>query len=76
MQCKSSNLLGKNIFQLHSRSSECGDAVSQFLDGHLLLVKLELELRLVVDVALALDVKRLSAGRVELGRNGILASVE
>lgn len=53
-------------------SRELADALTELLDGHLVLVEVEAEAGLAVDVALLLEVEGAGAGGVELlGNRGI-----
>ena len=53
-------------------SGELADTLTQLLDGHLLLVEVEAEERLVADVRLLLDVERRGGGSVELLGDGVV----
>lgn len=62
----SSNLRLQDLLQRHGISGELADALAQLLHGHLLLVELEAEQRLIVDVAPLLDVELARLLRLEL----------
>jgi hypothetical protein len=60
------NLLAEDVLERDGVSGELGDALAELLDSHLVLVEVEAECRLVVDVALLLNVERVGVGSVEL----------
>jgi hypothetical protein len=60
------DLLAQNILEGDGIRSELGDTLTKLLDGHLVLVEVEAELRLVVDVALLLEVERVGVFGDEL----------
>lgn len=60
-------------------SSELADTLAQLLDGHLVLVEVEAECRLVVEVALLLDLEVVGVVSLELpwhGLGGVLELLE
>lgn len=70
------NLLPYDVLERDRVRSELGDALSQLLDGHLVLVEVEAERRLVIDVALLLNVEVGGVARVELLRHVVLGVVQ
>ena len=51
------DLLAQDVLESDGVSSKLGDALTELLDGHLVLVEVEAELSLVVDVGLLLKVE-------------------
>ena len=70
-----SKLLLDDVLESDGISSELADTLAELLDGHLILVEVEAESRLIVDVGLLLEVKRSGLGGIELLGDG-LAGVE
>lgn len=65
-------LLLDDVLKGDSIGGELADTLTQLLDGHLLLVEVEAEERLVADVRLLLDVERRGGGGVELLGDGVV----
>lgn len=65
-----------DVLQGDSVGGELADALAQLLDGHLVLVEVKAEGRLVVDVRLLLNVKSRSGRSVELLGNRLCRVVE
>ena len=65
-------LLLDDVLKGDGISGELADTLTQLLDGHLLLVEVEAEERLVADVRLLLDVERRGGGGVELLGDGVV----
>ena len=63
------NLLPQYPFERDRIRREVGDALTQLVDGHGVLVEVEAEERLVREVGLLLDVKALRVACIELFRH-------
>jgi len=70
------NLLPENVLESLGVSSKLADTLAEFVNGHGDLVEVETEKRLVVEVALLLDIERRDLGGIELLWNAVLAVVE
>lgn len=70
------DLLCQDILQLHRRGRKGRDAVTQLVNGHLLLIELESELGFVIEVFLLLDVEAVGVVGLELGGDRVSAVVE
>jgi hypothetical protein len=70
------DLLLQDVLKGDSVGGELGDTLTEFLDGHSLLVEVEAEQGLVVEVAALGDVEGGGGGSVELLGNGVLGVVE
>lgn len=72
----SSNLGLDDVLEDDGVGSELADALTELLDGHLLLVEIESEDGFVVDVSLLLDVEGRGGGSVELLGDSLLGGAE
>lgn len=74
--CLCLNLLAEDVLERDGVGRELGDALTELLDRHLLLVEVEAEVGLAVDVRLLLEVKRSGSRSVELLGDGCGGVVE
>jgi hypothetical protein len=70
------DLLLQDVLEGDSIGGKLGDTLTELLNGHSLLVKLEAEQGLVVEVAALGDIEAGGGGGVKLLGNGILGVVE
>ena len=70
------NLLPENVLKCDGVGGEFGDTLTQLLNSHLLLVKVEAEVGLVLDVSLLLNVERSRLRSIKLRGDIVLGVVE
>lgn len=70
------DLLAQDVLQGDGVRGKLGDTLTQLLHGHLLLVEVEAEQRLVVQVGALGDVQLGGRGRVQLLGDGLLGVVQ